>query len=140
MVRYYFDVQNGDQVTTDEVGLELLDREGALSAAARTIAELARDEIPKHLGGHSIVINARDSHGQILSVSVTFEVALVGSSDEAAAARKAITPSAEEVIRLMEAFTLADPATKAEIVALAEQYASESPAFAAQWLKLKTKH
>jgi hypothetical protein len=47
VVRFYFDVREGDRVITDDVGLDLLNRESALSAAARSIAELARDEIPK---------------------------------------------------------------------------------------------
>lgn len=140
VVRYYFDVREGDCVTTDDVGLDLLNRESALLEAARTIAELARDEIPKHLSGHKIVISARDTAGPILSVSVTFEAALVGSPAAGAEAPKATAPSAEEVIRLLEAFSVADPKTKAEIVAVAEQYASKSPSFAAELLKLKTKH
>jgi len=94
----------------------------------------------KNLSGHKIVISARDADGPILSVSVMFEATLVGSPEAGAEAPKATAPSAEEVIRLMEAFSVADPKTKAEIVAVAEQYASKSPKFAAELLKLKTKH
>lgn len=73
MVRYYFDVREGDHVTIDDEGMEFATRERALLEAAQSVAELARDQIPMHPTGHRIVIEARDSEGPILSVRVIFE-------------------------------------------------------------------
>jgi hypothetical protein len=50
-------------------------------------------------------------------------------------------PSADEALRLLRAFaSIADPETQAEVLALAERYASKSPQFAAALQRLKTRH
>ncbi|MET0408670.1 MAG: hypothetical protein ABW006_09915 [Hyphomicrobium sp.] len=140
MVRYYFDVREGDHVTIDDEGMEFATRERALLEAAQSAAELARDQIPMHPTGHRIVIEARDSEGPILSVRVIFESIALENFGTDGRADKVIHPSAEEVFRLLEAFSLADSKTKAELVALAERLAAESPEFAEQLRKDKTKH
>lgn len=137
MARYYFDVYDGDFITIDDEGLVLSSRAIALSEAARTIAEIARDRIPHYPNGHRIVINARDLTGPVLSVSVTFETTMFGSNETSV---RALEPTPEEVLRLLEAFSSVDEKTKAEIVAIAEHFASRSPKFAEELLKKKTKH
>lgn len=139
MVRYYFDVREGDNAAVDDEGVDLSSRDSALSEAARTIAEMARDQIPKHPSGHKIVIEVRSSSEPVLSVSVAFEAKLLGSEALTAAATEAL-PSPGEVHRLMEAFALSDTATKAEIISMVERYASQSPELADLLLKSKTKH
>lgn len=139
MVRFYFDVREGDQTAVDDEGLDLLSRDEALSEAARTIAEMARDQIPKHPSGHKIVIEVRSSSEPVLSVSVVFEAELLGSEAIGATSPESL-PSLGEVHRLMEAFALSDPATKAEIIGMVERYASQSPELAELLLKSKTKH
>lgn len=140
VVRYYFDVREGDHVTIDDEGMDHATLERALLEAAQTIAELARDQIPMHPTGHRIVIEARDALGPILSVKVIFESNVLRASGADGTLDKVTHPSAEEVFRLLEAFSLADPNTKAELVALAERLAGESPEFAAQLRKEKIKH
>lgn len=139
MVRYYFDVRKGDHVTIDNEGMDYATPKHALFEAASSISELARDQIPMHLTGHRIVIEARDSGGPVLSVSVIYESTSLRMSHKEEAPSEATPPSAEDVFRLLEAFATADPKTKAELVALAERLAGESPEFAEQ-LRDKTKH
>jgi len=139
VVRYYFDVREGDNASVDDIGVDLSSRDSALSEAARTIAEMARDQIPKHLSGHKIVIEVRNSSEPVLSVSVVFEAELRGSEALGAVAPESL-PSPGEVHRLMKAFALSDPTTKAEIISMVERYASQSPELAELLLKSKTKH
>jgi hypothetical protein len=131
--RYFFDVRAGDQFTRDAEGLVLSSQEKAWAEAARSVAELARDQIPKHLNGHQIIIEVR-SPEPLLLVSLTFKTELLGSEASALAPER---PAMGEIRRLMEAFAaVADPKTKAEILALAERFAGSPLSFESD----KTKH
>lgn len=136
VTRFYFDVREGDVVIVDDEGLDLSSQNRAWVEAARSVAELARDQIPKHPQGHRIVIQVRNPEELVLAVTVTFNTELLGSQVSKEASDGA-TPSAEEIRRLMDAFTNADPATKAKILGLVEKYASE---LSREVQKIDTKH
>ena len=62
-------------------------------------------------------------------------------SDRAAATAGQKEPSPEESLRLVEAFSrIMDPEKQADILTLAELYASGNPKFTEALLKLKPKH
>lgn len=83
MPRYYFDVHEGEHITTDIEGMDLPTVEIAWEEAARSLAELARDTIPKQADkgpghaerswDHQVKIDVRDDSGPLLAVKVTFE-------------------------------------------------------------------
>lgn len=83
MARYYFDVHEDDHYTQDADGLELPTLEGAWFEAIRSLAELARDTIPRHAAAdwdhqdHRMEIDVRDDGGPVLAVKVTFEASRV---------------------------------------------------------------
>jgi hypothetical protein len=77
MSHYYFDIHDGETLTADEEGHFLPNLEAAQVAAARTLADLARDAIrgfAKHAKGHKMIIAVRDVTGPVLKAQCTFEV------------------------------------------------------------------
>jgi hypothetical protein len=45
MPRYYFDIRDGNGVSLDEEGMELRDMQAVQEEAARSLADMARDEV-----------------------------------------------------------------------------------------------
>jgi len=76
MPRYYFDLRKGDQITLDEEGLELSSLERVQEEAARSLADLARDNVRRALdgGGDSVAIDVRDDDGPLLQLKFTLDV------------------------------------------------------------------
>ena len=76
MPRYYFDVRDGESVSTDDEGIELRALEGAWMEAARSAAELAKDRLPARLfrGDQQMTVDIRDACGPVMAISVTFRV------------------------------------------------------------------
>ena len=75
MPRYYFDVREGADVTSDDEGLELSGIEAAWVEAAHSLADILRDAVRTRRQGadHRIAIEVRDGTGPVLAVKVTFE-------------------------------------------------------------------
>ena len=46
MPRYYFDMNDGDQQTIDDIGLDFPDIEAARQEASRALAEITRMHVP----------------------------------------------------------------------------------------------
>ena len=46
MPRFYFDVRDDDKSIRDDEGLEYVDIQGARDAAARALADVAKDVLP----------------------------------------------------------------------------------------------
>jgi hypothetical protein len=68
MTQYFFDICDGDNLTTDEEGMEFLNIEAAQEEAARSLADLARD----HIRGQPscrMAIEVRDFNGPVLEAS-----------------------------------------------------------------------
>jgi hypothetical protein len=72
MSRYYFDLHNGDGLTTDNEGMELDSRESVTQQVTRILVDVARDEMPTE---HRAVVSVkvRNDKGKVISVaSLTF--------------------------------------------------------------------
>ena len=74
--RYYFDIREGDQFASDEEGFELSTIQAVQDAAARSLADMARDAVRnRHDGaGPQMAIEFRNDDGPVLNVRFTFEV------------------------------------------------------------------
>jgi hypothetical protein len=72
MTRYFFDVRQGDCFNPDAEGQEIPTSDAAWMEAARSLAELARETIPRHSGGHRIAIEVRNDSGPVLAVRFAF--------------------------------------------------------------------
>jgi hypothetical protein len=74
MVRYYFDVQDGDSLVVDDEGTDLLDIADGQIEAAAMLADMAGDlamRVPNP-SGHAMSIAVRDKDGPLFSISFTF--------------------------------------------------------------------
>ena len=74
MVRYYFDLQDGDTFVRDEEGTELLDIAEAQIEAADFLADMAKDLSMRisSPSGHPMSIEVRDPDGPLFLVSYVF--------------------------------------------------------------------
>lgn len=73
MPRFYFDVLDGDSLTRDDTGLEFPNLDAAEDEAARAIADIARDSLPK-CRGSELCVRVRDADGRlalIVTLSMT---------------------------------------------------------------------
>jgi hypothetical protein len=73
MKRYFFDIREGDKVAIDEEGKELSHVEAAQEEAARSLADLARDEIGCEPFCH-MTIQVRDSDGPVVEAKFVWEL------------------------------------------------------------------
>lgn len=75
MPRYYFDVQDDDGWSVDEVGIELPDMDSAIREARRAIADMMRDAL-REQSGEGILIRIRDGADGPVLISVTLTTEL----------------------------------------------------------------
>jgi hypothetical protein len=68
MTQYFFDICDGDNLTTDEEGMEFSNIEAAQEEAARSLADLARHQIRGQPSCH-MAIEVRDFNGPVLEAS-----------------------------------------------------------------------
>jgi hypothetical protein len=77
MTRYYFDLRDGDELTSDEVGLELASFHAAQEEAARSLADMAKDAIQSRRidgSGGLLAVEVRDENGPVLQARFTVDV------------------------------------------------------------------
>lgn len=76
MPRYYFDIREGAEIFPDEEGLELATLQAVQEEAARSLAELVRDEVRNHFDGASprLAIEVRDDNGPVIELALKFEL------------------------------------------------------------------
>ena len=79
MPRYFFDLRDGDDLAVDEEGLELRSIQAVQEEAARSLADMARDEVRRHAGDPNkrqrMAIEVRDYRGRpVMQVKFTFEI------------------------------------------------------------------
>jgi hypothetical protein len=82
MPRFYFDVREGEDFTSDDKGMEFPNLRAAEHEAVVAAAEIARDRLPK---GHArnIAVEVYDKHRQRLTtVTVRMEIDRVDLSSE----------------------------------------------------------
>ena len=75
MRRYFFDLIDGEDVSSDEEGVELSDIQEAQQEAAFALAALAKDMrsvVPRN-GPIEIAIDVRDNAGLVMRVRFDFE-------------------------------------------------------------------
>ena len=76
MIRYYFDLRDGNAFVIDEEGMELCDMRSAQGEAARALAGVAWDAMRVDgAQGQQMVIEVRDTHGPVMEVKFSFEIA-----------------------------------------------------------------
>jgi len=75
MPQYFFDVQDGDGVFVDEIGMELPDMDTAIREARRALADMVRDVL-KEQSAQGLLIRIRDGADGpvVLSVTLTTEL------------------------------------------------------------------
>lgn len=75
MPLFFFDVQDGDGVFVDNVGMELPDMDAAIREARRALADMVRDAL-RDLSGDAVMIRIRDGADGpvILAVTLTTEL------------------------------------------------------------------
>jgi hypothetical protein len=76
MAHYYFDMREGDELITDEEGLELRDMQAVQKEAARVLAGFAWDSVGSFNGAqsHQMAIAVRDEHCPVMEVKFSFEI------------------------------------------------------------------
>ena len=62
-LRYFFDVQNGDDFTPDEEGIDCDGPEAVRSQAIAALPEIARDALPDS-DHHAMTVTVRDETGE----------------------------------------------------------------------------
>jgi hypothetical protein len=72
MMRYYFDIRDGEGLYADEEGMELKDQTAAEIEAANSLADAARNCSPRE-GRHHLAIEVRTSAGPVFQASFIFE-------------------------------------------------------------------
>jgi hypothetical protein len=73
---YFFDSRDNQAFIEDDEGLEYADLEAVKVAAAKALAELARDVIPAS-SKHELAIEVRDEQGPVLIAKMTFEALIL---------------------------------------------------------------
>jgi hypothetical protein len=76
MALYFFDTRDNDDFIEDDAGLEYPDLEAVKVAAAKALAELARDVIPGSLR-RKLTVEVRDEQGPVLVATMTFEAVIL---------------------------------------------------------------
>jgi DNA-binding phage protein len=77
MAFYYFDTFNGEELITDEIGLEFPDLEAVKVEAARGLADIARDVVPGH-ERLELYVAVRDHQSRpILKTIMVFEIVVL---------------------------------------------------------------
>jgi hypothetical protein len=71
MPRYHFDIRDGQDVFTDDDGMDLPDMDTAIGEARRTLADMMRDSL-RNDGGDALSIAIRAGADGPVIVSVRF--------------------------------------------------------------------
>jgi hypothetical protein len=79
MMRYYFDLREGDELAPDEEGMELRSMERVQQEAAKTLADMVRDAILEHLSPNGfaarrMAIEVRNDCGPVLQARFSLEM------------------------------------------------------------------
>jgi hypothetical protein len=74
MMRYYFDMRNGEALCADDEGMELRDQRAAEIEAANSLADMARESSPLDERRH-MAIEVRTSAGPVFRAAFIFAAA-----------------------------------------------------------------
>jgi hypothetical protein len=76
MPLYFFDTRDNDNFIEDDEGLEYPDLEAVKVAAAKALAELAKDVIPGSVK-RKLTVEVRDEQGPVLKATMIFEAVIL---------------------------------------------------------------
>jgi hypothetical protein len=76
MALYFFDSRDNDLFIEDDIGLEVPDLEAVKIEAARALAQIAVDVIPKTLK-RTLAIEVRDNDGPVMITTLIFEAIIL---------------------------------------------------------------
>ena len=75
MQRYFFNIHDGAESFVDDTGTELSDDKSARQEAIETLAQVARDELPRDGDRTDISVHVTDSDGKpLFAVRIDFHV------------------------------------------------------------------
>jgi hypothetical protein len=79
MRRYFFDLRDEQGIVPDEEGMVFSNLDAVQDEAARTLADIARDEArrikpPDALHVRQLTIEVRDDHGPVMHATFSFEI------------------------------------------------------------------
>lgn len=81
MARYYFDTRDDDDVICDDIGLELPDIQAVTKVAAKSLAELASDVLPR-VTSRCLGVDVRDDRQRaVLTTELTYKAVLLVSDE-----------------------------------------------------------
>jgi hypothetical protein len=72
MQRYFFDIREGDDLAVEAEDIELPDVQAAQAEAARSLADMARDQVLAR-ASHILIIDVRDDDGPIARARLAWE-------------------------------------------------------------------
>jgi hypothetical protein len=77
MALFYFDLRNGDELSSDEEGTELHTMDDVQDEAAYSLSDMLRDEV-RVTNGHPLArhltIEVRDGNGPVLDATFSFAI------------------------------------------------------------------
>lgn len=76
MKRYFFDIRDGDELSPDELGVELPDIKAVKTEAARSLADISRTDSYGHPFRH-MAIEVRDDDGPVLEATFNWKLRLI---------------------------------------------------------------
>ena len=79
MPRYFFDIEDGDGVFVDDVGLQFKDMDTAICEARKAIADMVRDAL-REAHGSQISILVRDGADRPVLITVTMTTDTISSN------------------------------------------------------------
>jgi hypothetical protein len=72
MPHYYFDIRENDEVTVDELGMQLPDLQAAAVESAKSLADLAKDLLPA-ARCYSLGIEVRNHDEPLFKIAIAYE-------------------------------------------------------------------
>ena len=79
-MRFFFDLEDGDSLTRDDLGADLPTLDAARIQAIVSVTEMARDWLPLDGNNRDISVVIRSPHKALVKVSFRFEVQSLDSS------------------------------------------------------------
>jgi hypothetical protein len=72
MTRYFFDISDGDNIAPDEEGMELPHLRAAQEEAARSLADMVRDNFSSEASSQ-LAVQVRDCYGPVVEAKFVWK-------------------------------------------------------------------
>ena len=73
-MKFYFDIEDGEELTADDAGVELPDLNAARLQATIALTEMARDYLPRDGDERRLAIRVRTDEGPQFDVTLDYEL------------------------------------------------------------------